>query len=128
MQMSLCIRPTVDNTVESVSISTWFVEILYKDSLLTAILAAGIPAILALTLNRRFVKGKMHPARLFIKIFYAGMHRARPQGPFTLAVALLTFLYFFWHFFCDLVRSLRRLLHLSALLTGIDPQPEKGLA
>lgn len=127
-EMSLCIGPTLDNTVESASIFTGLVvSVYYNVSLVTATLAGCIPAALSSTLDDQFVRGKMHAARQFVEFSYAAIYREPTQGWFTLASAFLISLYFLWHFLGDPARGLRR-LRLPALMTGTAPESGEGLA
>jgi hypothetical protein len=111
MEMSLCIYPSLDNTVESVSIFTWLGEILYyTPSPLTAIAAGFILAILAHTVDRQLAKNGLYSARLFAGFLCILMPRSRTQDIFTFLIAQLIFLAFFWPHLCNLTRTLRRLL------------------
>jgi hypothetical protein len=125
MEMSFCICPTVDRTVDSVSISTWLGEIFYhKASLLTAILAVSILAVMARTSDRRFVRGEV---RLSAGQLNLALPRSRTQDLFTLLIELFIlphfFLNFFLDFLCDLTRGLRWLIPVPAyrILVPLEP-------
>jgi hypothetical protein len=127
LEMHLCLYPSADNTVTAVSIFTWLGEIFYyKPSLLTALIAGCLLGIMARAVDRRFVRYHMYSARLFAGLFSIFLLRSRSQDVFTLLIAQLIFLIFFWPHICGLTRILRRFL-IPAHPVGIRPEPGKGL-
>jgi hypothetical protein len=131
MEMSFCICPTVDETVDSVSIFTWLGEIFYyKGSLLPAILAVKILADMARASDRRFVRGKMHPTQLSARPLKIALSRSRTRVLCTLLLELFSFPHLFLHFFldflCNLTRDLRRLSPVPAYRVLASPGTGKG--
>ena len=127
MEMSLCIYPSIDNTVTSVSVFTWLGEIYYyKPSLLTAIVAGCILGGLTRVVDRQLVKYQLISARIFAGFTYVYLPRSRTQDMFSFLIAQAIFLVFVWPNLRDLSRNLRRYLLPRAALT-ISPEPRKEL-
>lgn len=71
MKMGHCIYPTLGNTVESVSMFNWFIEInCCRVSFFTVILAGGIRAMPACTLDRRFARFHRDLTRVLRRLLY----------------------------------------------------------
>lgn len=127
MEMSLCVYPSINNTVNAVSIFTWLGEIFYyKPSLLTAILAGSLMGIMAREVDRRLIENQMYSARLYAGLMCILAPRSRTQDMFTFLIAQLIFLSFVWPQLCNLTRTLRRFL-LPAHTVGVRPDPLKDL-
>jgi len=123
MEMSLCVYPSADNAVTSVSVYTWLGEIFYyKPSLLTAVLAGCLLAILAWVVDRRFVANQMYSARLFAGLLCFNYPRSRTQDMFTFLIGQFIFLVFVFPFLTNLTRMLRRFL-MPANPAGVQPEP-----
>lgn len=111
MEMSLCIYPSMDNTVASVSIFTWLGEIFYyTPSLLTALCAGGLLGALARVVDRRLVRNQMYSARLFAGLLCLLMPRSRSLDILTFLIAQFVFLVLIWPYLRSLTRILYRFL------------------
>jgi hypothetical protein len=111
MEMSFCIYPSVNNTVESVSIFTWLGEIFYyTPSLLTAVSAGALLGSLTRLVDKRLVRNQMYSARLFAGLLCILMPRSRSLDVLTFLIAQLIFLFFFWPCLLNLLRFLHRFL------------------
>ena len=122
MEMSMCIYPSADSTVTSVSVFTWLGEILYyKPSWLTALVAGGILGILARAVDRRFVESQMYSSRLFVGLLYINLARSRTQDIFSFLIAQLIFLLLVFPCLRNLTRTLRRFL-LPANEVRMEPE------
>ncbi len=109
MEMSLCIYPSVDNSVNAISIFTWLGEIFYyTPSLLTALCAGVLMGGLAHAVDRLLVKNQLYSARLFAGLMCILFPRSRSQDLFTFLIAQILFLTLFWPQLCSLTRTLRR--------------------
>ena len=127
MEMSMCIYPSVDNTVDSVSIFTWLGEIFYfTPSLVTAISAGALLGALSRAVNRLFVKNEMYSARLFSGFLCILMPRSRTQDIFTFLIAQLIFLAVIWPWVCNLTRTLDRFL-VPVRAARVQTEPEREL-
>lgn len=125
MEMSLCIFPSIDNTVDSVSIFTWLGEIIYyTPSLVTALCAGGILGMLARIVDQNFIKNEMYSGRLFAGFLCVLMPRSRSQDILTFLIAQLIFLVFVWPYLRNLTRILYRFL-LAPVSAGIAPETGK---
>lgn len=125
MEMSLCIYPSADNTVDSVSIFTWLGEIFYyTPSWLTALCAGGLLGILARTVDRRLIRNRMFSARLFAGLLCVLMPRSRSLDILTFLIAQLIFLVFVWPYLRNLMRILHRVL-VAPASSGMAPEPGK---
>lgn len=111
MEMSLCIYPSMDNTVDSVSIFTWLGEIFYyTPSLLTALCAGGLLGALTRVVDRRLIRNQMYSARLFAGLLCILMPRSRSLDILTFLIAQLIFLVLIWPYLRNLTRILYRFL------------------
>jgi hypothetical protein len=111
MEMSLCVYPTVDKTVASVSVFTWLGEIFYyTPSMVTAVLAGGILGFLARAVDRSFVRNRLYSARLLAGLLCFYLPRSRTQDIFTFLIAQLLFLAMVWPQLRNLPRTLHRFL------------------
>lgn len=125
MEMSLCLYPTANNTVRSVSVFTWLGEIYYyKPSLVTALVAGIILAVLARAVDRRLVRNAMYSARLFAGFICFYLPRSRTQDIFTYLIAQLIFLIVVWPNLCNLTRNLYKFL-MPAHNSGVAAAAER---
>lgn len=123
MEISLCIYPSIDNRVDSVSVFTWLGEIFYyKPSLLTAILAGCILGFLAWIVDRQLVRHNLYSARIFAGLSCIFLPRSRTQDMFSSLIAQMIFLAFFWPQLCNLTRTLHRFLALKNEPTHIKEE------
>jgi hypothetical protein len=125
MEMSLCLYPSADNTVESVSVFTWLGEIYYyTPPLLTSLLAGGLLGALAHAVDRKLVRNQMYSARLLGGLLCFYLPRSRTQDIFTFLIAQFIFLAIFWPQLCNLTRSLHRFV-LPTRLINIHREPKQ---
>jgi len=106
-ETSLCIYPTADNNVESVSIFTWLGEILYyTPSILTAICAGTLMGALGRVVNRQLVRNELPCSRISIGFAIIVQLRSRSQDVLSYLIAQAIFL-FFWPYLYRLSKYLR---------------------
>ena len=107
IEMSLCIYPTVDNNVVSVSIFTWLGEIFYyKPSILTALVGGALMGGMGWLVDRQLVKNGLFSSRMYAGFACIMMLRSRILDLMSFLIAQAIFL-LVWPYFSDLARSLR---------------------
>jgi hypothetical protein len=107
LETSLCIYPSLDNTVSAVSIFTWLGEIYYyQPSILTAISAGVLLGVMARIANYLLVKNGMPTARIAAGFACVILLRSRSQDVLSYLIAQVIFLSF-WPHLCRLPVYLR---------------------
>jgi hypothetical protein len=107
METSLCIYPTADNAVTSISIFTWLGEILYyTPSILTAICAGALLGAMGRLVNQMLVRNDLRCARIAIGFAIITLLRSRSQDVLSYLIAEMAFL-LFWPYLYRLSRYLR---------------------
>ncbi len=97
-ETSLCIYPSADNNVTSVSIFTWLGEIFYyTPSILTAISAGVLMGGMGRLVNRQLVRHELPCARIATGFAIVILLRSRSQDVLSYLIAQLIFLLFWPH-------------------------------
>jgi hypothetical protein len=100
METSLCIYPTADDAVTSISIFTWLGEILYyTPSVLTAICAGSLLGAMGRIVNQMLVRNDLPCTRIAIGFAIITLLRSRSQDVLTYLIAEMIFLLFWPHLY-----------------------------
>ena len=121
VETSLCIYPTLDNTVASVSIFTWLGEIYYyTPSILTAISAGVLLGSAGRLVERQLVKNQLPVSRVAVGFACMTMLRSRTLDVLSYFIGQLLFL-LFWPHLRRLARYLRYCVALPSSSTPLAP-------
>jgi hypothetical protein len=100
METTLCIYPTADNAVTSISIFTWLGEVFYyTPSILTAICSGILMGAMGLVVNRQLVRNELRCARIAIGFAIIILLRSRSQDVLTYLIAQAIFLLIWPHLY-----------------------------
>jgi hypothetical protein len=98
LEMTLCIYPTADDSIDAVSIFTYLGEIFfYKPALLTALFAGSFLGILSREVDRRLVRYRLFTARLFAGCLCVVMFRSRVLDALSFLLSQVVFLLIWPH-------------------------------
>jgi len=121
VETSLCIYPSADESVTSVSIFTWLGEMFYyTPSILTALCAGILLGLMGLLVNRQLVRNGLPCARIGVGYAIITLLRSRSQDVLTYLIAQVIFFLFWPH----LYRLSRYLRHCVAPLSGLTSSRE----
>jgi hypothetical protein len=123
-ETSLCIYPSADNSVTSVSIFTWLGEIFYyTPSILTAICAGILLGSLGRMVNWQLVRNELPCSRISIGFAIIVLLRSRSQDVLSYLIAQAIFLSF-WPYLYRLSKYLRHCVKSSPLIShGLSNDP-----
>jgi hypothetical protein len=113
-ETSLCIYPSADNNIVSVSIFTWLGEVFYyTPSILTAICAGALLGVMGNLVNRQLVRSELPCARIASGFAIIILLRSRSQDVLSYLIAQLLFL-LFWPYLFRLSQYLRHCVKSSS--------------
>jgi hypothetical protein len=121
IETSLCIYPTLDNSLASVSIFTWLGEIYYyTPSILTAISAGVLLGAGGRVVDRQLVKNQLPVSRVAVGLACMTMLRSRTLDILSYFIGQFLFL-LFWPHLRRLARYLRHCVALPSSPSSLAP-------
>jgi len=124
VEITQCIYPTLDSSIESISIFTWMGEILYyKPPILTAIVAGTLMGGMCRLVDRQLVSSQLFAARMYAGFICIMMPRSRVLDLMSFLIAQAIFLVA-WPYLSGIGRVLKVLLVPNS--SGPSPAPRQG--